>query len=229
VVHVLENARFSNENGTVNRRIWGHLLPAKLQGVGQILPGRLEAVILITVHPESLAADVLRMVRTVVALGGSAGDVVSTFCKAAGLTVPDDLSTLGEDEVLVFSAGDGAQPVKAERPAQTHKRHIRKYAEGELGPDRSFYFRGPDGALNLRAQNLAVFLQMAAGVDDGAWDFHRRAGDYSKWFRNAIKNDELADEAAKIEQDSSLDAQGSRKCIAEAVSRRYTAPAKREP
>ena len=50
-----------------------------------------------------------------------------------------------------------------------HRRHSRKYAEGELPQDRSFYFRGPQGKLNLRAQNLMVFLQMAEGVDDETW------------------------------------------------------------
>jgi hypothetical protein len=132
---------------------------------------------------------------------------------------------LAEDEVLIFSVDDGARPVKPDPPSQSHKRHTRKYAEGELGSDRSFYFRGPDGALNLRAQNLTVFLQMAEGVDDCTWEFHRHAGNYSSWFRKAIKDNDLADEAAKVEQDRGLDAQESRKSIADAVARRYTAPA----
>jgi len=43
-------------------------------------------------------------------------------------------------------------------PGRTERRrHQRKYAEGDLGADKSFYFRGPAGALNLRAQNLTLF------------------------------------------------------------------------
>jgi hypothetical protein len=38
----------------------------------------------------------------------------------------------------------------------------------------SFYFRGPDDKLKLRAQNLAVFVQLAEGVDDETWLFHLR-------------------------------------------------------
>ena len=45
-------------------------------------------------------------------------------------------------------------------------RHLRKYAEGELGPDRSFYFRGPENKLNLKAHNLRVFTTIAEGIDD---------------------------------------------------------------
>jgi HAD superfamily hydrolase (TIGR01484 family) len=202
-----------------------HLLPAKWEKLAQFLPEELDATILITVHPEALAAEVLKRVRTVVALGDSAGDVVARFCQAIGLAVPENLPALAEDEVLIFIVDGDVLPVKPDPPSQSHKRHIRQYAEGELGPDRSFYFRGPDGALNLRAQNLTVFLQMAAGVDDRTWEFHRSAGDYSKWFRKAIKDNNLADEAAKIEQDRGLDAQESRKRIQDAVARRYTAPA----
>ena len=45
------------------------------------------------------------------------------------------------------------------------------------------------------------------------------------WFRNEVKDDELADEAASVEADDGLDARQSREEIIEAVRRRYTAPA----
>ena len=35
--------------------------------------------------------------------------------------------------------------VKVEPARNEHLRHRRKYAEGELEPERSFYFRGPEG------------------------------------------------------------------------------------
>ena len=71
-----------------------------------------------------------------------------------------------------------------------------------------------------------LFAQIAEGVDEPTWEHHRRAGDYSAWFRNVIKDDELAQEAAAAEADSSLDAIESRRRILEAVTRRYTAPAR---
>jgi hypothetical protein len=106
-----------------------------------------------------------------------------------------------------------------------HKKHTRKYAEGRLGPDRSFYFRGPDNALNLRAHNLTMFIEIAAGVDNRTWEHHRRLGDYSRWFHEAIKDEELAREVAQVERDTRLDAKESRERIAQTISRRYTAPA----
>ena len=78
-------------------------------------------------------------------------------------------------EALVWRRGAprGAVPASASRRARRSSAATpRKYAEGELPPDRSFYFRGPDGKLNLRAQNLALFLQIADGVDDETWLHH---------------------------------------------------------
>ena len=46
-----------------------------------------------------------------------------------------------------------------------------------------------------------MFVQIAEGIDDATWQHHLRAGDYSEWFRDKIKDDELADEAAAIEAD----------------------------
>jgi hypothetical protein len=87
----------------------------------------------------------------------------------------------------------------------------------------------PDGALSLRVQNLSLFLQIAAGVDDRTWLHHLRAGDYSAWIREAIKDEDLADEFAAIEHDSGLSAADSRARIKEAVDRRYTGPASDAP
>lgn len=106
-----------------------------------------------------------------------------------------------------------------------HRRHRRKYAEGELGEDKSFFFRGPQGKLNLRAQNLQMFLQLADGVDDDTWRHHLRAGDYSQWMREAIKDPDLAAEAAAVEAAPEADPRESRRRMRAAVEQRYTLPA----
>jgi hypothetical protein len=88
----------------------------------------------------------------------------------------------------------------------------------------SFYFRGANNELNLRAQNLMVFLQAADGIDGATWMHHLKRGDYSTWFRDIIKDRGLADEAAVIEADDLLDAEQSREKIAAVVTSRYAAP-----
>ena len=205
-----------------------HLLPASREDVAKVLPEDIPAAVFITVHPEAVSPKALKTVETVIALGEGARDTIAAFCQAVGIKTPTGMPGPGEDEVLLWARGVGQSPrlMKPVRPRQAHRRHTRKYAEGELGEDLSFYFRGPDNALNLRAQNLMLFLQIAQGVDDRTWEHHLRAGDYSSWFRRVIKNDELAREAAEVEIDRSLQPRESRKRISDAVCRRYTTPAR---
>jgi hypothetical protein len=183
--------------------------------------------VFITVHPEEVSVEVLETVATVIAVGDKAPEVIASFCAGAGLSAPFTVPSPGDGEVVVWRCRSGAPPavVQAFEPRQAHKRHTRKYAAGDLGEEESFYFRGPHGALNLRAQNLIIFLQIAEGVDEATWEHHRCAHDISEWFREVIKDPELADEAAAIERDRNLDARASFRRIAEAVTRRYTAPA----
>jgi hypothetical protein len=63
---------------------------------------------------------------------------------------------------------------------------------------------------------------MADGVDDDTWLFHLRRGDYSTWFKNLIKDPDLAQEAA-VEQNRELSAADSRALIRKAIEARYTA------
>jgi hypothetical protein len=106
-----------------------------------------------------------------------------------------------------------------------HQRHVRKYAEGEIARERSFFFRGPDNRLNLRAHNLALFVQLADGVDDETWVHHLHAGDYSRWFGGALRDPELAAHVAAVEGDRTLSPAESRARVTSAIRERYTLPA----
>jgi len=204
-----------------------HLLPADNPDAPNLPTGDRPAAILITVHPQAISRQALRNVKTVIAIGPKAHEVIADFCAAAQFPCPAPTKAPAEGEVLVWRAEwPQSRIATLVPPKQAHKRHTRKYAEGELGTDRSFYFRGPKGSLNLRAQNLTIFLQMADGVDDVTWQFHRRNGDYSRWVREAIKDADLARQMQSIERDDAVDAREGRKRIAEAVQARYTAPAK---
>jgi hypothetical protein len=70
-----------------------------------------------------------------------------------------------------------------------------------------------------------VFLQLAEGVDDDTWQHHLRRGDYSRWFAEGIKDEQLAQEAAGIEADAGLTPAQSRAALRSAVERIYTLPA----
>ena len=47
-----------------------------------------------------------------------------------------------------------------------------------------------------------LFLQIAEGVDDRTWGHLLNAGHYSEWFRDVIKDAELAQVAVEIEEDA---------------------------
>ena len=188
----------------------------------------LPPVILLTVDPATLAVDALRRVDDIFAVGDKAAEAIKGFARALSIPAPElPRAPLGKGEALFWgrSAGGRAHIMKPHAPVEKAERHIRKYAEGALGEDKSFYFRGPSNALNLRAQNLTIFMQMADGVDDETWRHHLQANDYSRWVREAIKDDELADELQQIERQAAEDPVAARRSVREAIERKYTAPA----
>jgi hydroxymethylpyrimidine pyrophosphatase-like HAD family hydrolase/energy-coupling factor transporter ATP-binding protein EcfA2 len=202
-----------------------HAMPREVEVLeAQHLPA---GTILVSAAPSALAPAVLRAAHTVIAVGSEADSALAEFCQAAALPAPPRAERgLHRDEVLCWNPGSNRpRTVRVDAPRAEHQRHIRKYSQGTLGVDKSFHFRGPHGALNLRAQNLTVFLQLGEGVDDDTWLYHLQRGDYARWFQDAIRDTELARETAAIERRLGADAAGSRAAIRELVNRRYTAPA----
>ena len=103
------------------------------------------------------------------------------------------------------------------------RRHIRKYAR-RAAPERSFYFRAARQAQAPRPKP-SLFLQLADGVDDDTWTFHRERGADSGWFRYSSKDEGLAEEAVSIEKDRTLSPVDARKKLRELIERTYTIPA----
>lgn len=198
-----------------------HMLPAEPEIGAAGLPSLLPAVVYVTVHPKAMNPAVLVDVRTLIVVGAEANEAVESFCQAVGASLPP-LPPQGEEGQALFWNRKSGPPrwISVDRSRHEHQRHIRKYAKGELGEDKSFYFRGPAGALHLRAHNLTIFLQMADGVDDATWLHHLHRGDYTRWFREAIKDDALADEAMRLQDNE--DSQATRRQMRALIDQRYT-------
>ncbi len=205
-----------------------HLLPSSWVPAATTLPQSINGIIFITVHPESIAPPALEHVETAVAVGKDPAKTLGELAKALSEPTPDvperELQT-GEGMVWLRSRGESPFVAKLCTAKTERRRHLRKYAQGELGPDRSFYFRGPDNKLNLRAQNLEIFSTIAEGVDDATWLFHLRNGDYSQWLREAVKDADLAEEIQAIENEGDSGVKESRDRVLEAIKRQYTAAA----
>jgi hydroxymethylpyrimidine pyrophosphatase-like HAD family hydrolase len=205
-----------------------HLLPSGWEPAPLTMSQHSESMVFITVHPDQVAHAVLRDIAVVITLGDEPDEILRVFRKVRGEPVPSFPPTaLAPGEAMVWWSRTSDSPfvIRMAPSKLERRRHQRKYSEGELPEDRSFYFRGPEGKLNLRAQNLMLFLQIAEGIDDATWLYHLRRGDYSHWFRDKIKDEGLAEEARQIEQQSALSASESRRLMKAAIDKQYTLPA----
>ncbi len=205
-----------------------HMLPSSWMPAADTLPQSIGGMIFITVHPASIARPALEYFETAVAVGEDPAKTLGELAKGLSEAAPEvPQQELEFGEGLVWLRGRQEAPFVAKLCAAKteRRRHLRKYAQGELGPDRSFYFRGPDNKLNLRAHNLQIFSTIAEGIDDETWLFHLHNQDYSSWLREAIKDSELADEVQIIENEGKADARTSRDRILEAIAKNYTAAA----
>ncbi len=204
-----------------------HMIPAEWANLDTLLPHQLGETVLVTVHPASLAPQALSLVDVVIAVGRSPRNTLRQVGAAIGRTLewPKDLAH-ESGKVVVWFPHRGEPPfsMKAAAGRAERLRHRRKYAEGNMG-SKSFYFRGPSGRQNLRAQNLVVFSQIADGIDEETWLFHLRRADYSRWFRDAVKDSYLADQVERLEQRQDLRPQETRSLIRSLIEARYTLPA----
>jgi HAD superfamily hydrolase (TIGR01484 family) len=205
-----------------------HGLPQGEGRLAQALPQDTRNMVFITVHPEHVAPEILRSVDLLVATA-DADSTLASYARAMNerpALAQNGLELEPSTTAAAWYPGRSEPPFvfRVARPERELKRHARKYAKGDV-QEKAFVFRGPDGKLNLRAQNLALFAQIGSGVDDETWLHHLRRGDYSSWIRDAIKDEELAEEAERAEREASDSAEESRRRILGAVEQRYTAPA----
>lgn len=203
-----------------------HLLPLDWGHLPEVLPQKLGETVFVTVHPEHLAKPILLLVDAVIAVGPSPEETMRSFSDASGyaLTWPEGLSQkMGRAVVWFPRTGEPPFSIEIIPPRGDRIRHRRKYAEGNMRHN-SFYFRGPDDRHNIRAQNLAIFLQIAEGIDEETWLFHLYRGDYSRWFRDAVKDPYLADQTEHIERRSGLPPIETRNLLRRLIDARYTLP-----
>jgi hydroxymethylpyrimidine pyrophosphatase-like HAD family hydrolase len=202
-----------------------HLLPQHESPSCCALLSETPGLVLITVDPMHLAPGAVRAANMVIATGTEAALAMHSFAEIQQVSLPgqqQDALTIGE-AVIWDPSRDGCPVQFSTTPCQSlHRRHRRKYAEGDMGWDRSFYFTGPDGQHHLRAQNLIVFMDIADRIDDATWLYHAQRGDYSRWIRDAIGDSELADHVVEIEALQAVPIEERRIQLRREIEHRYT-------
>lgn len=188
------------------------------------LPDSWHGTIAIADAPEFVAPEVIRRADELYVLGTEPPTTFHSLATLRDEPVPQfDPPRLANGDAYLWRPGQSAT-AQAFRPLPTRREwqsHVRRYLHGDVGREKSFVFAGPRGALQLRAQNLSIFLQLAEGVDGETWQHHLRQGDYSRWFREVLGDAILAAEAAQIESTADLGAQESRQQLRDAIERRY--------
>lgn len=199
-----------------------HMLPRERSHRTRLATLEIPNVILNTVRPSELAREALATVNIALAIGNEQPRTLSEL--QSMLELPQLNAATWDSattEAALWRRGSNTiYPLAPVKPRLEQRRHKRKYASGDLR-DHSFYFTGPQKRLNLRAQNLAIFLQMARGVDRETWTYHLQRGDYSHWIRFAIKDTPLADHVEAIEHETILSSEESLERIARAIEARY--------
>jgi HAD superfamily hydrolase (TIGR01484 family) len=205
-----------------------HVLPADWHPAERVMPQRLDGILFVTLTPAAVAPAALQLIDSLIVLGEKPREMLREFAAANEVQAPE----VAQEKVpklhaLVWSKTSNEKPrlVEVEPSRTDRKRHLRKYAEGALGDDRSFYFRGPEGKLNLRAHNLILFTDLADGVDEETWLYHWGRGDISQWLRTCVKDETLADRVVAVEREVPDDASESRHRVRELIEETYTLPA----
>ena len=203
-----------------------HMLPASWKPSLEI-PVRPHGTLYVTVHPGSVAPSIIGSIQSVLAVGEHPEVTLNELADAAKIERPAiaPIDRLPPGHTLYWQLGQAPIEVVTEPPHSERTRHSRKYTEGNLGAERSFFFRGREGKLKLKAHNLQLFVHIAEGVDDDTWMYHLERGDYSRWLRLEVKDVDLGDAVAKVEADRALSPEESRAAIRQAIEQRYTLPA----
>ncbi|HLH44423.1 MAG TPA: HAD hydrolase family protein, partial [Bryobacteraceae bacterium] len=118
-----------------------HMLSPESGPVPGELANEMNNLVLVTVHPDHIQPAALKKVDTMITVGRDPERVMEAFVKAAGVAGPPPVSTgAPPSEFLAWFPKTGDLHRLDIRYSRTErKRHMRNYAAGELGEDRSFF------------------------------------------------------------------------------------------
>lgn len=182
------------------------------------------SVMYVTAFPEQMPLSVLSAVDLFVAISDEPPKLLRKYCDLLSEDAPqlDSLADGAKHQAIAWWRGKGL-PFWFRRlpPRGEHQRHQHQYFDGDMDPDDRFYFRGPEGSLNLAAGNLRTFIQMAEGVDEETWVYHLKRGDYAGWFREKIQDQELVVLAEQLQRADEVSPRESRQQVLAMIRKLY--------
>lgn len=101
-----------------------------------------------------------------------------------------------------------------------HVRHLHKYLRVPLPEPKRFYFRQSGSSGPYTAANLWEFRDALQTIPPRTLDYHLRRGDFERWLREVLHDEELARRIRKI-KNRNLEPDRLRVVLARIVSDRY--------
>jgi len=164
----------------------------------------------------------MQFVNTAIAIGEKPDEILRQFAEKKNISYEHGrINALPKGEAWIWQPETRNEPftIIAKEPVHVTQRHKRKYVTGVMEYS-SFYFKGPQNKLNLKAYNINIFSQLARGVDDETWLYHLKQHDYSKWFKDALHDTNLAKEIYKVEETNDA-AESSKQKILKLIKENY--------
>lgn len=176
--------------------------------------------IIVALDFDQVCPALLDGVNVLVTLGSTARELVEQFAKRIQRRCPEfPERSPGPEYACLWDIGKDKEVVLLNqlRPAQKHHRHSGKYVAGDVGARHAFHF----STLGQSASNLTEFLSLSTRLEDTALRDYMTAADFSKWFREVIRDDVLANKTRLVETDTTLAPKDALKQISFLVQSRY--------
>ena len=176
--------------------------------------------IIVALDFDQVCPALLDGVDVLVTLGSTARELVEQFAKRIQRRCPEfPERSPGPEYACLWDLRKDKEVAMLNqlRPAQKHHRHSGKYVAGDVGAWHAFHF----STLGQSASNLTEFLSLSTRLEDGALCDYMNAGDFSKWFREVIRDDVLANKTHLVEIDPRLAPQDALEQISRLVQSRY--------
>jgi hydroxymethylpyrimidine pyrophosphatase-like HAD family hydrolase len=173
-----------------------------------------------TALPAQIAADALVLVTRESDPAESA--TLAGMCRGTP-TPPEFFGQLGLNEAALLPGPEEAQG-RAIRfrlgPRLTHHvRHRAKYLDMQVAPEKAFRFGGGQAQV---ARSLGAFVGLVSGIAGGTLATHAHRRDFSRWVREVYRDEPLASELARLEEEApSLAGDRLATTLCEAIRSRY--------
>jgi hydroxymethylpyrimidine pyrophosphatase-like HAD family hydrolase len=183
----------------------------------------LKGVMFVTAYQERISLWVMESVDWIISIAQDPREAILRCAELLGAEPPsmhEPIDNETHHALAWHRASSQAMWFKRFELPPRHYRHQHSYYDGEMDADLRFVFRGPEQKLELVAQNLRIFIQLARGIDNETWQYHLKRNDFGKWFADVIQDDELAAVALQLSQHP-LPPKESRQVIIERILRRF--------